>query len=134
MTERKGFIDPAHPLSIRMQCDLMAVCRTSLYYKPIEKVDDLRLLNLIREIWQKHQLYGYRKITVVLKVEYQEAVNSKRVQRLMGIGGIQAIYPKRNLSKKRQGDAIRPYLLRGLKITVINQVWMVDITYCAPRL
>ena len=129
MAERKGLIDPAHSLSIRAQCDLMELCRGNLYYKPRERLDDIRLLNLIREIWQKWQFYGYRKITAALKLEYEEHVNSKRVQRLMQIAGIQAIYPKQNLSKKRQGDAVRKYLLRGLDIVTVNQVWMVDITY-----
>lgn len=130
VAERKGLIDPAHSLSIRTQCELMRVCRSSLYYEPTDKADDLRLLNLIREIWQKWQFYGYRKITAVLRSdEYREQVNRKCVQRLMQIAGIKAIYPKRNLSKKRQGDVVREYLLRGLEINQINQVWMVDITY-----
>jgi putative transposase len=129
MAERKGSIDPAHSLSVRTQCKLLEVCRTSLYYEPTEKTDDVRLLNLIREIWQKWQFYGYRKITAVLKGAYQEVVNPKRVQRLMAIAGLKAIYPKRNLSKKRQGDVVREYLLRELVISNVNQVWMVDITY-----
>lgn len=129
MAERKGFIDPAHSLSMRAQCNLMGVCRSSLYYEPTDKADDVKLLNLIREIWQKWQFYGYRKITVVLNRDYQVKVNDKRVQRLMQIAGIRAFYPKKNLSKKRQGDAVRDYLLRDLVITDVNQVWMVDITY-----
>lgn len=129
MAERKGSIDPAHSLSVRTQCKLLEVCRASLYYEPTEKIDDVRLLNLIREIWQKWQFYGYRKITAVLKGAYQEVVNPKRVQRLMSIAGLKAIYPKRNLSKKRQGDVVREYLLRELIIANVNQVWMVDITY-----
>ena len=129
MAERKGFIDPAHSLSMRAQCNLMGVCRSSLYYEPTDTADDVKLLNLIREIWQKWQFYGYRKITVVLNRDYQAGVNDKRVQRLMQLAGIRAIYPKKNLSKKRQGDAVRDYLLRDLIITDVNQVWMVDITY-----
>ena len=74
MAERKGLVDAAHSLSVRTQCDLMEVCRSSLYYKPTPKLDDLKLLNLIREIWQRHPFYGYRKITAVLALEHQEAV------------------------------------------------------------
>jgi putative transposase len=130
MAARRGLIDPTHSLSVRRQCDLMAVCRSALYYEPTNKGEDIRLLNLIYEIWQKWQFYGYRKITAVLNSdEYQEGVNRKYVQRLMQIAGIRAIYPKRNLSKKRQGDVVRDYLLRGLEIREVNQVWMVDITY-----
>ena len=100
-----------------------------MYYAKVEENDDVDVLNLIREIWQKWPFYGYRKITAVLKEDYQKIINRKRVQRLMKIGGIRAIYPKKNLSKKRQGDAVSDYLLRDLEIHKINQVWMVDITY-----
>lgn len=129
MKARQGFINPLHSLSVRTQCLLMGICRSSLYYEPIERDDDLNLLNLIREIWQRHQFYGYRKLTIILRRDYQKEVNHKCVQRLMQIGGIQAVYPKRNLSRKRQGEAVRPYLLRGLAISEANQVWMVDLTY-----
>jgi putative transposase len=56
-------------------------------------------------------------------------VNRKRVQRLMAWGGIQAIYPGPNTSRRNKRHAIHPYLLRDLSITRPNQAWMVDITY-----
>ena len=130
MEKRKAALDSGNPqLSLRKQCKLLEVCRSSLYYKPTEKLDDCELLNLIRDIWQAHTFYGYRKITAVLKEQHGQIVNRKRVHRLMQIAGIRAIYPKPNLSKKRQEDSVREYLLKDLEIVAPDQVWMVDITY-----
>lgn len=86
-------------------------------------------MNLIREIWQPHPFYGYRKITVILQRDYQQRVNHKRVLRLMKQAGIQAIYPKPRLSVKNLQHRIFNYLLAALVIVRANQVWMVDITY-----
>jgi putative transposase len=56
-------------------------------------------------------------------------VNRKRIQRLMRIAGIEALYPKPNLSRPAPGHEIYPYLLRGVSIERPNQVWSTDITY-----
>jgi putative transposase len=85
-------------------------------------------LNEMREIWAKHPFYGYRRITWALKQQGLLA-NHKRVQRLMKQGGIHAIYPGPNTSRRNKQHAVHPYLLRGLEITRPNQAWMVDITY-----
>jgi putative transposase len=87
------------------------------------------LINLIRDIWQKHTFYGYRKITAVLRIEYALRINSKRVLRLMQEVNIQAVYPKPKLSTGGDENKIYPYLLNDLTIARTNQVWMVDITY-----
>jgi putative transposase len=103
--------------------------RSTLYYKekPAES-DDIDLLNLIRAIWERYPFYGYRRITKELRAN-RHAVNRKRVQRLMAWGGIQAIYPGPNTSRRNKLHAIYPYLLRDLSINHANQAWMVDITY-----
>ena len=72
--------------------------------------------------------YGSRKMVVYLASEGY-FVNRKRVQRLMRLMNIHAVYPKPNLSKKRQGHKIYPYLLKGVKIDRPNFVWSTDITY-----
>lgn len=116
-------------LSKRSVCDLLTVNRSTLYYE--EKalaVDDVELLNMIRDVWTRYPFYGYRRITKELRASGLR-VNRKRVQRLMGIGGIQAIFPGPNTSRRNKLHAVHPYLLRGMEITHPNQVWMVDITY-----
>jgi putative transposase len=100
-----------------------------LYYrdKPAD-IDDVDLLNLVRDIWERWPFYGYRRITKELKANGHN-VNRKRIQRLMVCSGIQAIFAGPNTSKRNKQHGVYPYLLRGLEITHANQVWMVDITY-----
>jgi putative transposase len=117
-------------LSFRRACYLLGLNRSSFYYeKKAEAIDDVDLLNAIRDIWERRPFYGYRRITQELRGTEKLKVNRKRVQRLMAEGGIQAIFPGPNTSKRNQRDAVRPYLLKGLSICRPNQVWMVDITY-----
>ena len=127
---KQGFICPDHQhLSLRKQCELLTVNRSSLYYRSKgEDSHDLSLLNEIRDIWMRYPFYGYRRITWVLRQQGFQ-VNHKRVQRLMRLGGISAIYPGPNTSRRNKQHAVHPYLLKGMEITLPNQAWMVDITY-----
>lgn len=83
----------------------------------------MRLLRRLDELYLDYPFYGSRRMAVVLEV------NRKRVQRLMRILGIEALYPKPNLSRPAPGHEIYPYLLRGVAIERPNQVWSTDITY-----
>lgn len=80
------------------------------------------------ELHLEHPVYGSRRLTVMLRRE-GKAVNRKRVSRLLGLMGMEAIYPRRSLSQPGGGHKIFPYLLRDLEITGPNQVWCSDITY-----
>jgi len=80
------------------------------------------------ELHLEHPVYGSRRLGVLLEQQGQR-VNRKRVVRLLQVMGIEAIYPKRNLSRPGEGHEIYPYLLRDLEITGPNQVWCADITY-----
>lgn len=73
-------------------------------------------------------MYGERRITAQLH-RNGYPVNHKRVGRLMGVMGIEAVMPKRNLSIPDKSHLIYPYLLQDLKVERVNQVWGVDITY-----
>jgi putative transposase len=115
--------------SLKRQCELLGVTRSVLYYKPKINEETVWLLNVIRDIWLAHPFYGYRKITVILRRDYRAEVNSKKVLRLMQWAGIQALYPKRKLSQRNPEHRVYPYLLEGMLINRVNQVWMVDITY-----
>jgi putative transposase len=116
-------------LSIRRCCELLGVNRSTWYYqeKAVE-VDEIELLNLIRDCWERRPFYGYRRITKELRAQ-GILVNRKRVARLMKLGGICAIYPGPNTSRRNKQHAIHPYLLRDLEITRPHQVWQIDITY-----
>ena len=114
---------------MRRQCELLGLSRSSLYYEPGgEASEDLRLMRLIDEQYTARPFYGSRRMTIRLN-ERGEGVNRKRVQRLMRVMGLEAIYPKPRLSLAGKGHRIYPYLLRGVKVERRDQVWSTDITY-----
>jgi putative transposase len=116
-------------LSVRKQCELLDVNRTSLYYKPqaVDGLTDL-LMRLIDEEYTRHPFLGTRRMLVYLR-NLGHAVNRKRVQSLYELMGLEAVYPKPNLSQRNTEHKVYPYLLRGVKIERVNQVWSTDITY-----
>jgi putative transposase len=123
-------IDPSHgSLGIAGQCRLLHISRSSFYYKskPI-KPEDLELMRLIDEQYLKTPSWGSRSMRNHLqRLGYK--VNRKRIQRLMRIMGLEAIYPKPRTSRPHPQHKVYPYLLRDLTIERPNQVWAVDITY-----
>lgn len=127
-------IEPGHPqLSIRRQCELVGLNRSTFYYTPARESDlNLYLMRLIDVQYTKTPFYGWRRMTAQLRRQGNE-VNHKRVQRLMHKMGLEAIYPKRRTTIAAQGHKVYPYLLRNLSITHPNQVWSSDITYIRMR-
>lgn len=123
-------MDREHPeISVRRQCELLGVNRSGLYYEPAGESEENRvLLRLLDEQYTRTPFYGSRKMTEWLATQGY-AVNRKRVARLMEVLGIQAVYPKPKLSQPGEGHRIYPYLLRGVTVERINQVWSADITY-----
>ena len=116
-------------MSVRRQCELLGLNRSTLYYRPAPAAaDDLRLMRRIDEQYTARPYYGSRRMTAWL-VQQGEAVNRKRVQRLMRVMGLEAIYPKPRLSTPAAGHRVYPYLLRGVAIDRADQVWSADITY-----
>jgi len=116
-------------LSVSKQCELLSINRSSLYYKQtLPSSYELELMRLIDQIYLKYPFYGSRQMCCHLR-QLGHFVNRKRVQRLMRLMAICAIYPKLNTSKNAPGHKIYPYLLRGLNIDRIHQVWSADITY-----
>jgi putative transposase len=100
-----------------------------VYYRPAEApADDLRLMRLLDEQYTACPFYGSRRMAAWL-VSQGEAVNRKRVQRLLRIMGLEAIYPKPRLSTPGAGHRVYPYLLRAVAIERPGQVWSADITY-----
>jgi putative transposase len=123
-------IEAQHPhISVRRQCALIGLPRATYYYEPAsESAFNLRLMRLIDEQYMKTPFYGWPRMTAHLRRQGY-AVNHKRVQRLMQVMGLQAIYPKPKTSVAGYGHKVYPYLLHGLQITRPNQVWSADITY-----
>ncbi len=116
-------------LSLRKQCKLLELNRSTVYYHP-KGIDDytLRLLNILDEEYTRHPFYGTRRMTEYLRRK-GFLINRKRIQSLYYYLGIEATYPKKNLSKRLKENKVFPYLLRGVNIDHVNQVWSTDITY-----
>ena len=124
-------------LSVRRQCELLGINRSSIYYKPVEPDEacrrmDEEVMDRIDYWHTKCPYFGSRKILDKLRREGYD-IGRKKIRRLMCDMGITAIYPKINLSKRNFKEAIVPYLLRNYTVNFPNQVWSIDITYIPMR-
>jgi putative transposase len=126
----RRLVDREHAeISVRRQCELLGVNRSGLYYEPVgESEENLTLMRLLDEQYTRTPFYGSRKMVEWLDTRGFR-VNRKRVSRLMELMGIEAVYPKPKLSQRGEGHRVYPYLLRGLEVGRVNQVWSTDITY-----
>jgi len=133
MKELKSYISINKNLSIRRQCELLEINRSTVYYEEQpESKENLECMKLMDAHYLDHPTYGVLQMQDMLK-ENNYHVNHKRVRRMLRLMGIMAIFPKRNLSKLGKAEYIRPYLLKGLQIDRPNQVWAIDITYIPMR-
>ena len=123
-------IEPEDELSIRRQCELLAVGRSGWYYEPSAVgEEDLGLMRRMDELHLRFPFYGSRKLSQQLRAEGR-IVNRKRVQRLMQQMGLVAMAPQPPSTSEPAPEHPRyPYLLRGLKVSRVNQVWAADLTY-----
>ena len=128
--ERRAMIDRGHhELSVVRQCELLDISRSSAYYSPVQADEyELELMGLVDKQYLLTPFYGSRKMAVWLRGQGHQ-VNRKRVQRLMRRMGIEAIYRRPRTTMPDSGHKVYPYLLRGLEIDRVNQVWAADITY-----
>ena len=112
------------------QCQLAGIARSTVYASKelVSNEYELILLGLLDEEYTRHPFYGSRKMTVWLRNKGHK-VNRKRVQRLMRILGLAGMVPGPNTSKKQPQNKTYPYLLRGISVVRVNQVWSTDITY-----
>jgi putative transposase len=108
---------------------LLQVSKGAFYYqpKPIDQYT-LSLMDLIDTQHTKTPFYGSRRLVAWLNQQNHQ-INRKRVQRLMRMMRIEAIYPKPKLTRRNAEHKIYPYLLRGINIERTDHVWSTDITY-----
>lgn len=116
-------------LSLKRQCELLDIARSSYYYEPSEETaQNLSLMRQIDELHLKYPFYGVKRVRAALSTE-EAPLNEKHVRRLMRKMALETVYPKPSLSKPCKWNLRFPYLLRSLCIERPNQVWSTDITY-----
>ena len=131
---KRAMIELDHSeLSVRRQCDLLGLARSSYYRELIQETpENLTLMRFIDETYLRYPFYGARKMRDHLRRQGYP-VNRKRIQRLMRVMGLQSIAPKKRTSIRNTKHKIYPFLLRGHTIDHPNQVWCSDITYIRMR-
>jgi putative transposase len=130
MKQRQTLVKSSHEkLSKRCRARLLAINLSSCYHqpKPLD-ADTVTLMNEIRDLYARRPFQGYRRITWDLK-DLGYRINHKKVYRLMQIMGLQAVYPKKNLSKRNHDHKVYPYLLKQFPPLKPHDVWCTDISY-----
>lgn len=116
-------------LSVRQQCELLGLNRSTLYYEAAPLSDeDLKLMNAIDQEFTARPCMGVGQMTDRMR-DADFGVGPKRIRRLMRQMGLFPVFPTKNTSKRNHEHRIFPYLLRNMAITRVNQVWSMDITY-----
>jgi putative transposase len=128
--QRKAMIDRTHTqVSLSRQCVLLEISRASVYYQPVPtSAGDLELMALMDRQYLKTPFYGSRRMKAWL-LQQGHLVSRHRVRRLMRLLGLEAIYRRPRTSQPTPGHRVYPYLLKGLEVNRVNQVWSTDITY-----
>jgi len=132
VAERRKIVKRSHSkLSVRKQCDLLNLNRSSLYYEPVQTSDlNLELMDKMDKHYLEHPFKGARRMHVYLTKDLGYKVSLNRVERLYyRVMGLRAIFPGPHTSKRNKAHKVYPYLLRNLEITRPNQVWATDISY-----
>lgn len=129
--EKRLMLEPEHEvLSIRQQCELLKLNRSSAYYQAAtESPLNLKLMHLIDRKYTERPIYGSRRMTAYLCKDEKIPVNRKRVQRLMRLMGLQGVAPGKKKKVDGKEHRIYPYLLKDVPIVRHDQVWSTDITY-----
>jgi len=130
LVERRELINTEdEDYSVRRQCLIAGLNRSSWYYEPVPLSElDKTLMGLLDVQYTKTPFYGVRNMTTYLR-EAGYAVGKDHVRTLLRTMGLSAIFPKPNLSRPHPENRIYPYLLRDLDVIRPNQVWCADITY-----
>lgn len=120
-------------LSVRRQCSLLSLARSSLSYHPRgESAENLAFMEIIDRQFLETPWYGSRQMARHMQREGYRC-GRHRERRLMRLMRLVPIYQEPKTSKKHSEHRIYPYLLKGLSITRPNQVWCADISYIPMR-
>ena len=129
LEQKRQIVNISCKLSIRRQCKLIGLSRSNLYYKPKPiSESELNILKLVDEIYTAHPYFGTRRMLAELE-DHDIGIGRQKIRKYYRPLGLEAVYPKANLSKRNHEHKVYPYLLRYLPITRVNQVWSADVTF-----
>ena len=129
---RAELVEKKHPkLSVRQQCELLGVSRSTLNYRPVEESEEDRaLMRVMDDIYMRDPCIGSRRLVRVLERDHGIKANRKRIQRLRHKMGIETIWCRpRRTSQPDLGHRKYPYLLRDRAVMWADEAWCADITY-----
>ena len=131
MKGRAELVEKDHPkLSLRAQCKLLGMTRSTLDYKPVPESDeDLRIMRIMDETYLIDPCIGPRRLVKLLEREHGIIANRKRIRRLRRKMSLETIWCRPHTSIPEETHRKHPYLLRNLAVTRPDQVWCADITY-----
>lgn len=134
VTEKRAMLKGKDPhFSLRVQCSLLGLHRSGVYYRPRPvSEEDCRLMREVDQQYMKTPFYGRRRMTLSMRARGFQ-VGEMKIRATMKAMGLEAIYPKPRLSVSHPEHKKYPYLLRGLAICRPNLVWAADITYIPVR-
>lgn len=136
MSERKQWIEKCHPnLSIREQCEILGVNRSSLYYEAAPELlnsKQLGLLHLVDEIYTEHPSMGTLKMSEYITLHHYLCSRHETRWAYKKLG-LRSIAPGPHTSKPHPDHKVYPYLLRNVAIVKPCQVFSTDITYIRLR-
>ena len=122
-------VDKEEELSIRKQCDLLEINRSTIYYEPKgESKENLEIMQIMDKHILDEPTAGVLTMQSMLG-DQDITASYERVRRLMRLANIRPIYPRRHLTQWKNNEYVHPYLLKDLNVERINQVWEIDITY-----
>lgn len=132
MEDRRSWVELNHPiLSVRQQCELLQINRSSVYYTPRVKIysdEQLSLLRLVDEIYTRYPFFGTRQMSDYISLHHQ-GCKRHEIRWAYGQLGLQSLSPGPHTSKPRAEHKIYPYLLSEIEIVRPGQVFSTDITY-----
>lgn len=115
--------------TVTEQCELLGISRSGVYYVPTVSERKIEIMNYMDEIYTDDPTSGQRKIQAELEKTYGIKAGRDLIRTLMRKMGLRAIHPGPRTTVPNATHQKYPYLLRGVKVTHVNQVWSTDITY-----
>ncbi len=136
MDKRLSWVEADHPLlSVRQQCALLDLNRSSVYYTPRPKIfsnEQLALLRLVDEIYMKYPFFGTRQMSDYISLHHHPC-RRHEIRWAYEHLSLQSVAPGPHTSKPQLEHKVYPYLLHEVEIVRPCQVFSTDITYIRLR-